>query len=103
MKAVPSWDMSNNVSESSIFFKLRELFLKPLQLKSWISSVIKKPPVKIVTSLHVDTNHLTFRVELKWLGVVSPFTEDFNFFLTQPSFVCPALLKMVDGPVAVDL
>lgn len=67
MKTVPSWDVCYDVNESMVLFYLCELFLQPVELVSWISSIIKEPPVQVVASLHVDTNNSPLRVEFERL------------------------------------
>lgn len=103
MKTVPSWDVCYDVNESMVLFYLCELFLQPVELVSWISSIIKEPPVQVVASLHVDTNNSPLRVEFERLWVVTPLPEHLNLILTEPSFVSPALFKVVNCPVTVNL
>jgi len=93
--------MSNDMSKPTILFNLAELIFEPLKHMSWITSVVKKPPVKIVTSLHVECNHFALCIELEGLRVESIFSEYFGFLLTQPIGVGPATFEMVDGPVGV--
>lgn len=96
MKAARGWDVSNNDSEPILRFDFFQLSFKPLKLLTWISSVLQEPPVKIVTSLHVNTNNMTFVTELERLSVVSPLKEDFLLVFRQPVGIDPAISKMVD-------
>ena len=59
--------MSYNLCKASIFLDILEFIFKPFNLFSWITSVVKKPPIEIVASLHVKSNNSSLLVELKWL------------------------------------
>lgn len=71
MKALLWWDVSNDVSKSSVLLDLGELFLKPLDLLAWIVPVVKKPPIEVVAGLHVDSNGSALLVERERLGIES--------------------------------
>lgn len=96
MKASHKWNMGNHDSKTALRFNFLQLSFKPLELMTWISSVLKEPPVKIVTSLHVDTNNVTFVTELERFSVVSIFDKNFLFVLIKPVGIDPAVGKVVN-------
>ena len=96
MKAANGWDVSNYNSEPIFRFYFFQLSFEPVKLLTWISSILEKPPVKIVTSLHVNTNNMTFVGELERLSVVSKLNEYLLLFLIQPVGIDPTVSKMVN-------
>ena len=61
--------------KSSTLLDLLEFVLEPLNLMSWVASVVEQPPVKIVASFHVEGNNSSFLVELEWFGVIAILAE----------------------------
>lgn len=105
MQAVKSWNVRQNVCKAFILFQLVKFMFKPLELVSWITSILvgKQPPVGIVTSLHVQCDQLTFLLERERLRIVPVLSKNFDFFFTQPIGVVPRILEVVDGVVLARL
>ena len=59
MEALLWWNMSNDMCKAFILLELHKFFLKPFDLVSWISSVVKELPVHVITGLHIDCNNFT--------------------------------------------
>ena len=73
MEAVEGRDMRDDHRETFVFLNLQELILKPLELVTWVLSVVEHPPVEIVASLHIHSNHFSFLVERHHFRVISVF------------------------------
>jgi len=103
MKAVGCWDVGNDHRETLVLLNLQELTLKPFELVTRVLSVVEHPPVEIVASLHVDSNHFSFLVEGHHFGIVSVLRKHISFFLREPVVGGPRIFEMINGPVRVRL
>ena len=63
VEALVRRNVGHDMCETTIFFKLGELFLQPSKLVARIVSVVHKPPIEIVARLHIYCDHFSFCVK----------------------------------------
>jgi hypothetical protein len=101
VKTLSTWNMAYDVSKSSLTLQFSQLFLKPVDLKTRVVSVVHQEPIQIVANIHIQSQHSSFGIKFKGFGVVPILLELNSFLLRQPVRVCPYLFQMVYLVVAI--
>jgi len=101
MEAAVDWNVSDHVGDSIVLLEPVQFLFQPFDLLTWVLTVVKKPPVKVIAGLGINRYNFTVQVSWKRFRVVTILTEHFNFIIIKPVITTPVTLDMVDWPVTV--